>query len=119
MWLFLFWIHIKNRSCRARSIALLRREGRSRCLLERGRARVRKLCPFTIRLVDRLVEESVLVLGVKKLAQPLFVPIPTEHTLTFLFDYASRRSDSQKNATANKVSTQPEISSSSLPCTAF
>lgn len=35
-------------------------EKRARLLLERGRARVHKLEPFTIRLVDRLVENSVL-----------------------------------------------------------
>lgn len=33
---------------------------RARLLLERGRARVHKLHPFTIRLVDRYVEDSVL-----------------------------------------------------------
>ena len=35
-------------------------EKRARLLLERGRARVHRLVPFTIRLVDRLQEESVL-----------------------------------------------------------
>lgn len=35
-------------------------EKRARLLLERGRARVHKMYPFTIRLVDRLQEESVL-----------------------------------------------------------
>jgi 5-methylcytosine-specific restriction endonuclease McrA len=35
-------------------------EKRARLLLERGRARVHKLYPFTIRLVDRLQEESTL-----------------------------------------------------------
>jgi hypothetical protein len=35
-------------------------EKRARLLLERGRARVHKMFPFTIRLVDRTVEESVL-----------------------------------------------------------
>lgn len=35
-------------------------EKRARLLLERGRARVHKMYPFTIRLVDRLREESVL-----------------------------------------------------------
>lgn len=35
-------------------------EKRARLLLERGRARVHRLMPFTIRLVDRLVEDSVL-----------------------------------------------------------
>ena len=35
-------------------------EKRARLLLERGRARVAKLSPFTIRLVDRTVEDSVL-----------------------------------------------------------
>ena len=34
-------------------------EKRARLLLERGRARVHRLVPFTIRLVDRTVEESV------------------------------------------------------------
>ena len=34
-------------------------EGRARCLLQRGRARVHRLNPFTIRLVDRLAENSV------------------------------------------------------------
>ena len=58
-WLFLFWINIQNRSCRARSIALRRTEARARCLLLRRRARIHKLHPFTIRIVDRLVEESV------------------------------------------------------------
>lgn len=33
-------------------------EKRARLLLERGRARVHKVMPFTIRLVDRLVEDS-------------------------------------------------------------
>jgi len=35
-------------------------EKRARLLLEQGRARVHRLVPFTIRLVDRLQEESVL-----------------------------------------------------------
>ncbi|WP_312283403.1 RRXRR domain-containing protein [Candidatus Igneacidithiobacillus taiwanensis] len=35
-------------------------EKRARLLLERGRARVHRLVPFTIRLVDRLQENSVL-----------------------------------------------------------
>lgn len=35
-------------------------EKRARLLLERGRARVHRLAPFTIRLVDRTVEQSVL-----------------------------------------------------------
>ncbi|QQD73045.1 RNA-guided endonuclease IscB [Acidithiobacillus ferrivorans] len=35
-------------------------EKRARLLLERGRARVHRMVPFTIRLVDRLVENSVL-----------------------------------------------------------
>jgi hypothetical protein len=35
-------------------------EKRARLLLERGRARVHRLVPFTIRLVDRLQEESAL-----------------------------------------------------------
>jgi len=35
-------------------------EKRARLLLERGRARVHRLIPFTIRLVDRRVEDSVL-----------------------------------------------------------
>ena len=35
-------------------------EKRARLLLERGRARVHKIAPFTIRLIDRLQEESVL-----------------------------------------------------------
>ncbi len=35
-------------------------EKRARLLLERGRARVHRLVPFTIRLVDRLQEDSVL-----------------------------------------------------------
>jgi 5-methylcytosine-specific restriction endonuclease McrA len=35
-------------------------EKRARLLLERGRARVHRLVPFTIRLVDRRVEDSVL-----------------------------------------------------------
>jgi 5-methylcytosine-specific restriction endonuclease McrA len=35
-------------------------EKRARLLLERGRARVHRMVPFTIRLVDRLQEESVL-----------------------------------------------------------
>jgi len=35
-------------------------EKRARQLLERGRARVHKLTPFAIRLVDRLVENSIL-----------------------------------------------------------
>jgi len=35
-------------------------EKRARLLLERGRARVHKMLPFTIRLVDRLQEDSVL-----------------------------------------------------------
>lgn len=35
-------------------------EKRARLLLERGRARVHKMYPFTIRLVDRLQEDSVL-----------------------------------------------------------
>ena len=35
-------------------------EKRARLLLERGRARVHKMVPFTIRLIDRLQEESVL-----------------------------------------------------------
>lgn len=35
-------------------------EKRARILLERGRARVHRLVPFTIRLVDRLREDSVL-----------------------------------------------------------
>jgi hypothetical protein len=34
-------------------------EKRARLLLERGRARVHRLVPFTIRLVDRTVEASV------------------------------------------------------------
>lgn len=42
-------------------------EKRARLLLERGRARVHRLVPFTIRLVDRMREESVL--------QPLRVKI--------------------------------------------
>jgi len=42
-------------------------EKRARLLLERGRARVHRLVPFTIRLVDRTQEESVL--------QPLRVKI--------------------------------------------
>lgn len=36
------------------------REKRARHLLERGRARVHRMQPFTIRLVDRVVEESAL-----------------------------------------------------------
>lgn len=36
------------------------KERRARILLERGRARIHKLKPFTIRLIDRLVEDSVL-----------------------------------------------------------
>ena len=35
-------------------------ERRARFLLERGRARVHRMVPFTIRLVDRLQENSVL-----------------------------------------------------------
>jgi len=35
-------------------------EKRARLLLERGRARIHRLIPFTIRLVDRRVEDSVL-----------------------------------------------------------
>ena len=35
-------------------------EKRARILLERGRARVHRMVPFTIRLVDRLMENSVL-----------------------------------------------------------
>ena len=35
-------------------------EKRARLLLERGRARVARRYPFTIRLIDRTVEESVL-----------------------------------------------------------
>ena len=35
-------------------------EKRGRLLLERGRARVHRMVPFTIRLVDRRVEDSVL-----------------------------------------------------------
>src|SRR5579875_281427 len=35
-------------------------EKRARLLLERGRARVHRLVPFTIRLVDRTAEQSVL-----------------------------------------------------------
>jgi len=35
-------------------------EKRARILLERGRARVHRMVPFTIRLVDRLVDDSVL-----------------------------------------------------------
>jgi 5-methylcytosine-specific restriction endonuclease McrA len=35
-------------------------EKRARLLLERGRARIHKMEPFTIRIVDRLVEDSVL-----------------------------------------------------------
>lgn len=35
-------------------------EKRARLLLERGRARVHRLMPFTIRLVDRMQEDSVL-----------------------------------------------------------
>ena len=35
-------------------------EKRARLLLERGRARVHRMMPFTIRLTDRLVEDSVL-----------------------------------------------------------
>ena len=35
-------------------------EKRARLMLERGRARVHRMVPFTIRLVDRLVENSVL-----------------------------------------------------------
>jgi 5-methylcytosine-specific restriction endonuclease McrA len=35
-------------------------ERRARLLLERGRARVHKMAPFTIRLVDRLVKDSAL-----------------------------------------------------------
>lgn len=35
-------------------------EKRARLLLERGRARVHRMMPFTIRLVDRCVEDSVL-----------------------------------------------------------
>lgn len=35
-------------------------EKRARLLLERGRARIHKMYPFTIRLVDRLQEESIL-----------------------------------------------------------
>lgn len=34
-------------------------EKRARQLLERRRARVHKIYPFTIRIVDRLVEESI------------------------------------------------------------
>ena len=33
-------------------------EKRARILLERGRARVHRMAPFTIRLVDRLQEDS-------------------------------------------------------------
>ena len=35
-------------------------EKRARLLLERGRARIHKMYPFTIRLVDRLQENSCL-----------------------------------------------------------
>ncbi|AEK58647.1 HNH endonuclease domain protein [Acidithiobacillus caldus SM-1] len=35
-------------------------EKRARLLLERGRARVHRMVPFTIRLVDRLQKDSVL-----------------------------------------------------------
>ncbi len=35
-------------------------EKRARLMLERGRARVHRMVPFTIRLVDRLQEDSVL-----------------------------------------------------------
>ena len=35
-------------------------EKRARMMLERGRARVHRMVPFTIRLVDRLLEDSVL-----------------------------------------------------------
>ena len=35
-------------------------EKRARLMLERGRARVHRMIPFTIRLVDRLLEDSVL-----------------------------------------------------------
>jgi hypothetical protein len=35
-------------------------ERRARLLLQRGRAVVHRLCPFTIRLKDRLLEDSVL-----------------------------------------------------------
>ena len=34
-------------------------ERRARVLLSRGRAVVHRLCPFTVRLKDRTVEESV------------------------------------------------------------
>ena len=35
-------------------------EKRARLLLERGRARIHRMVPFTIRLVDRLQEDSAL-----------------------------------------------------------
>jgi hypothetical protein len=35
-------------------------ERRARLLLQRGRAVVHRLCPFTIRLKDRWLEDSVL-----------------------------------------------------------
>jgi len=35
-------------------------EKRARLLLDRGRARIHRMVPFTIRLVDRVVEDSTL-----------------------------------------------------------
>ena len=35
-------------------------EKRARIMLERGRARIHRMMPFTIRLVDRLQENSIL-----------------------------------------------------------
>ena len=44
-------------------------EKRARKLLARGRARVHRLMPFSIRLVDRTVNESVLQTGVTSRAR--------------------------------------------------
>ena len=102
-------------------------EKRARLLLQRGRARVHRLHPFTIRLVDRLVENSV-VDGVHVKIDPgsketgiSIVRCDTKgtHALSFCTLKHQRAYDSQKNGAASKLSTPPSVGKSKIPCTAF
>ena len=75
-------------------------EKRARILLERGRARVHRMVPFTIRLVDRLQADSVL--------QPLRLKLdPGSRTTGLALDWASRELEKAKRGPVHNPKRTP------------
>ena len=100
-------------------------EGRARCLLQRGRARVHRLNPFTIRLVDRLAENSV-VDGIQVKIDPgstetgiAIVRSDDNGTHALHFCSLTYHPDSQENAAAGELPASPQVCQSQVSCPAF